>query len=247
MKSGYSYYKSKKIQSILLPVIFCSIAFWGLLFFVFADGGDVDDISVLAAFLYSIMVCGGYYYYLKKVDLDDGFAILWKALLFLLVIIFVGFLLCGISYAMNFVELGDADVFSAVLILCILPIMLLVIPVNLTRKRIIPAISLLQQVWEKSWYLENDVQGAEKGDAWIFYKNGQLIITSPYRDGQEKSLTYSWQYDPRMRSIILYSGSKTRVLMNIEVKNNGSGIQSLSFTTNHPNSLHQFSSVMPEG
>ncbi len=245
MKSGYSYYRNKKIQSILLPVIFCSVAFWGLL--ITWSEGDINDISVLAAFLYPIMVCGGYYYYLKKVDLDDWFATLWKALLFLFVIIFAGFLLCGISSEMNFVEFRDADIFSGVLILCILPIMLLVMPVNLTRKKIVPAISLLQQVWEKSWYLENDVQGAEKGDAWIFYRNGQLIITSPCRDGREKSLVYYWKYDPKMQSIILYSENRTQVLINIAVKNYGSGIQSLSFTTNHPNSLHQFSSVMPEG
>ena len=242
MKSGYSYYRNKKIQSILLPVIFCSVAFWGL---IVCLGADFYKLSVFFFVLYPIIVCVGYYFYLKNIDIDDRYAILWKALLFLLVLILLGILLIAISE--SFIELRHADVFGIVLAICVPPIMLLVIPVNLTRKRIIPAISLLQQVWEKNWYLENDVQGAEKGDAWIFYKNGQLIITSPYRDGQEKSLVYSWQYDPRMRSIILHSGNKTRVLINITVKNNGSGIQSLSFTTNHPNSLHQFSSVMPEG
>lgn len=119
-----------------------------------------------------------------------------------------------------------------------------VILLIITFNEIMPVITIFYNILEKNWYLENEAPNSEKGEAWIFYKNGKLIITSPL-ESKEISHVYAWKYNPQMKSIILLSEERTQVFFNFNVQN-FYNYQSLSFTTNQPNSLYQFSSMMPQ-
>lgn len=115
----------------------------------------------------------------------------------------------------------------------------------MTACKIMLAISPFDNICETNWYLENDAPNSEKGEAWVFYWNGKLIITSPLKEGKGNSRVYSWKYNPQMKSIILLSEERTQVFFNFNVQN-FCNYQSLSFTTNQPNTLYQFSSRSPE-
>ena len=124
-------------------------------------------------------------------------------------------------------------------------IIIWIILLAITFNEIMPTINIFYNILERNWYLENDAPNSEKGEVWVFYWNGKLIITSPLKESKGKSCVYSWKYNPQMKSIILLSEERTQVFSNFNIQN-FFNYQLLSFTTNQSSSLYQFSSMMPQ-
>ena len=103
--------------------------------------------------------------------------------------------------------------------------------------------SVLNYFWERVWYLYENAPLSSRGETWIFYKNGMLLISNRQKDFKDITNTYTWKYNPKMNSIIIFSKNRTQVFTNIEVKKIN-GIEHLSFTSTLPCSLYNFSTVV---
>ena len=103
--------------------------------------------------------------------------------------------------------------------------------------------SKLNYIWERVWYLSENAPLALKGEAWVFYKNGTLLISSIQKNFKDITNTYTWKYNPKMNSIIIFSKNRTQIFTNIEVKEIN-GIQLLTFTSILPYSTYSFSPVI---
>lgn len=243
MKNFALYYQIKKMQCLVLP----TITFFIILFIFNEMGVDKNPCNTIIGII-TILI--GYYYSLQEVkSWDDCWEILIPAIFILGSIVF---LLYGTGIYITQQTAIDEQINNWILTHignyfsdCCL-IITWVILLIMTTSKIMSTIIPFNNLWEKNWYLENDAPNSEKGEAWVFYKNGKLIITSPRKGGTEKSCIYSWKFNPQMKSIILLSEERTQVFFNFNVQDSFLDYQSLSFTSNQPNSLYQFSSMMPK-
>ncbi len=242
MKNFALYYQIKRLQCLVLPTLFF---FMALLIF---DKIEVSK-NPFNAIIAVIAILIGYYYLLQEVENWDDWLDILMPTIFCLCGIILSLYLIGIYFTQqttideqinNWILTHIGKYFSDCCLLIISIILFLMTPF-----KIMPAITPFNNICETNWYLENDAPNSEKGEAWIFYKNGKLIITSPLKESKEISHVYVWKYNPQMKSIILLSEERTQVFSNFNVQN-FYNYQSLSFTTNQPNSLYQFSSMKPQ-
>ncbi len=237
MKNFALYHQIKRLQCLVQPTLFILMA-------LFILGTIEEPKNHFDAIIAVIAILIGYYCLLQGVENWDD----WLEILMTTTYCFV-ITLVLYSIGMYFTQQTTIDeqinhwilthIGKYFLECYLLPTWIILF--FMTLPKIMPAISPFDTICETNWYLENDAPNSEKGESWVFYWNGKLIITSPLKEGKGNSHVYSWKYNPQMKSIILLSEERTQVFFNFKVQN-FSNYQSLSFTTNQPNSLYQFSS-----
>lgn len=244
MKNFSLYYQLKRFQCLILPTIFFFVAL-----FIYNKIGMPEN--PFNAIIVVIAILVGYGPWVL-----DGAKDYWNDWLNILrsmtkgLVFTVCFLCLGAGFLAENTTIDEqinewiltyiGEYFSDCCFMIVWVILLII-----TFNETMPVITIFYNILEKNWYLENEAPNSEKGETWIFYKNGKLIITSPLKESKEISHVYAWKYNPQMKSIILLSEERTQVFFNFNVQN-FYNYQSLSFTTNQPNSLYQFSSMMPQ-
>lgn len=243
MKNFSIYYQIKRLQCLVLPTLF----FFMVLFIINETGLPINPFNAIITIITILLGYGPWVLDGANDYWNDWLKILRNMTMGLVVTIY--FLYLGARLLAENITIDEqinewilvhiGEYFSDCCFIIVWVILLVI-----TFNEIMPAINLFYNILERNWYLENDAPNSEKGEVWIFYKNGKLIITSPLKEGKEISHIYSWKYNPQMKSIMLLSEERTQVFSNFNVQTFLN--QTLSFTTNQQNSLYQFSSMMPQ-